>query len=282
VREITAPLNGKQNFCCVPDQTPTPDWTWASPAAQAMYASITAAVMADDLDRLASLVWRYTGNGFITQDEAEVMDARIRDRRFILRAPARYSMGRQGGRLGRRFLPRPCRRRLSNEERTKRRRLKRMLGGSSSMPGPMARDFTEGERAVLCVVAGEVKHHGVCDLTMDEIADRAGVRPTTARNALHEARRLRHLQIVQRPRPGAKNLPNLIKIVSAEWLAWIKRAPNAARGIASNFGNVNALNNIDEEKNEKRLTNKGIGAATTGDLAHNAQLGAVTTSRTLL
>jgi hypothetical protein len=31
--------------------------------------------------------------------------------------------------------------------------------------------YTEGERAVLCIVAGEVKHHGICELSIDEIAD---------------------------------------------------------------------------------------------------------------
>lgn len=55
----------------------------------------------------------------------------------------------------------------------KRRHRKRMLGGSSALPDTMRHHYTEGERAALCVVAGEVKRQGVCDLSIDDIADRA-------------------------------------------------------------------------------------------------------------
>lgn len=52
---------------------------------------------------------------------------------------------------------------------------KRMLGGSSAMLDTMRHFYTEGERAVGCVVAGEVKRRGYCDLSIGELADRAGV-----------------------------------------------------------------------------------------------------------
>jgi hypothetical protein len=57
---------------------------------------------------------------------------------------------------------------------------------------------------------------------------------TTVQNAMHEASRLGHVEITERPQPGAKNLPNVVKITSLEWNAWIKRAPSAARRIGSN------------------------------------------------
>jgi hypothetical protein len=98
-------------------------------------------------------------------------------------------------------------------------------------------------------VAGEVKRHGICDLSIDEIADRAGVGRTTVQNAMHEARRLLHVEITERPVRGAKNLPNVVKITSAEWLTWIKRGPSAARGIGSNsFKNENTTKIIDLRK----------------------------------
>jgi hypothetical protein len=100
-------------------------------------------------------------------------------------------------------------------------------------------------------------------LTIDEIGDRAGVHSTTVRNALHEARRLGHVQIIERRRPSAKSLPNLVKIISADWLAWMKRAPNAARQTGSNSKNVNALNNIDEEKKETSDPIRETGARAT-------------------
>ena len=89
------------------------------------------------------------------------------------------------------------------------------------MPDTMRHHYTEGERSVMCVVAGEVKRHGVCDLSIDEIADRAGVGRTTVQNAMHEARRLGHVDITERPRRGAKSLTNVVKILSGEWRAWL-------------------------------------------------------------
>jgi hypothetical protein len=109
-----------------------------------------------------------------------------------------------------------------------------MLGGSSCMPPKMNREYTEGERAVMCIIAGEIKHHGLCDLSIDEIAARAGVCRTTAQNAMHEARRLRHITILERPRSRMKSLTNVVQICSNEWLAWVKRAPSAAKSIGSN------------------------------------------------
>lgn len=119
------------------------------------------------------------------------------------------------------------------------------------MPDTMRHHYTEGERAVMCVVAGEVKRHGICDLSIDEIADRAGVGRTTVQNTMHEARRLNHVEITERMQRGAKNLTNVVEIISAEWRAWIKRGPSAARGIGSKvFTNVNTTMIIDIRKKD--------------------------------
>ncbi|WGD31889.1 hypothetical protein AncyloWKF20_08735 [Ancylobacter sp. WKF20] len=101
------------------------------------------------------------------------------------------------------------------------------------MPDKLRGCFTEAERAVLAVLAGEVKHRGVCDLPIDKIAALAGVCRTSVQNALHEARRLGLIKVTYRPRRGAKSLPNMIEIVSAEWLAWLKRGPTAHKPTGS-------------------------------------------------
>ena len=106
-----------------------------------------------------------------------------------------------------------------------------MLGGSGCMPATM---YTEGERAALCVISGEIKRQGLCELSIDEIAARAGVCRTTVQNAIHEARLLSHITVLERPRRGMKSLTNVVRICSREWLSWIRRAPSAARLIGSN------------------------------------------------
>ena len=92
----------------------------------------------------------------------------------------------------------------------------------------------EGQRAVLCVVGFEIMDHGSCDLAVDAIAAKAGVGHTTVQTTMHEARRLGHLTIRERPMPGKKNLTNIVRISSQEWLAWLKRASSGARFIGSN------------------------------------------------
>jgi hypothetical protein len=109
-----------------------------------------------------------------------------------------------------------------------------MLGGSSALPDNLRHHYTEGQRSVLCILAGEVKRCGVCDFPIDKIAALAGVCRTTVQTTLHEARRLGHIKITERPQPGRKNLPNLIEIISPEWRTWIRRGPSAANRIGSN------------------------------------------------
>ena len=108
---------------------------------------------------------------------------------------------------------------------------RRKLGGSSGLPDTIRHQYTEGERAVLTVVAGEVKRHGICDLPIDRIAAVAGVSRTTVQNAIRRAVFNGHVLVTPRPRRGHKNLTNLVAISSAEWKLWIKRGPSPVRSI---------------------------------------------------
>jgi len=52
----------------------------------------------------------------------------------------------------------------------------------------------------------------------------AGVAETTVRNAIREARKLGLVTVEERPVTGFRNLPNIVRIVSAEWTAWLRLA----------------------------------------------------------
>jgi ribosomal protein L40E len=87
----------------------------------------------------------------------------------------------------------------------------------------MAAKFTVSELAVLRVVADEVAEKGVCSRTLAELSARAGCCRSTAQNALRAAAKAGLITIEERRRRGQKNLPNLVRITSAEWSAWLAR-----------------------------------------------------------
>jgi hypothetical protein len=123
-----------------------------SPAAARVYDNINAATSPDMLDNLARGVWHQYSKGAFTGEEATFLTGAVDRRRPITfdrlsRALGAYKpIGTLLPRIGSKFAPRPCRKRLSDEERTKRRHRKRMLGGSSVLPDTMRHYYTEGER----------------------------------------------------------------------------------------------------------------------------------------
>ncbi len=222
------------------------DRVFASAAAGALYDAINAAAGSDALDQLAYALSRGFVDGAINDADAEALQSLI-DRRRPLAVGRGGIGGRALGKIASRFAPRR-RRTLTDEQRQAARERRRTLGGSSIMPPQLRRLFTEGERSVLAIIAGEVKCSGNCDLAIDRIAALAGCSRTTTQNALHEARRLGLIRVTERPRPGQKNLTNVVYIISAEWLTWIKRGPSAHRpgGIGSKTPNEKNLRGDDK------------------------------------
>jgi len=202
--------------------------------ATSIYDAINDAHTVDQLDELARTLWRGYGLGKISDADAEALQACVNRRRPLARNTPRTAPGRNVGllaaRIASRFVPRQHPR---SPDRKASRERRRVLGGSAVMPPNLRHHYTEGQRAVLAIVAGEIKHHGTCDLPIDKIAALAGVCRTTVQNALHEARRLLHLKITERPQPGRKSLTNVIEIIAPEWSTWIKRGPTAYRPIGS-------------------------------------------------
>jgi len=93
------------------------------------------------------------------------------------------------------------------------------------MPDHLADRFTDGELAVLAVVAEEHAAKGFCDLPVAKLAALAGVSESTARNGLRAAATWALIVIEHRPRPGRPHLPNIVRLVDRTWLAWITRRP---------------------------------------------------------
>jgi hypothetical protein len=254
--------------------------TQLGPVAAAVYFEISAASVPEQLDGIAARLWQRFGAGDIAEAEAEFLSAAVEGRRPVSAnraraASAAFKPSTPLPRLGSRFPPRQ---RPRSPDRQASRDRRRRLGGSSCLPDTLRHHYTEGQRAVLCIIAGEVKARGVCDLPIDKIAALAGVCRTTVQTALQEARRLGHLKITSRPVVGRKNLTNLVEIASAEWRMWIKRGSPAHRLIGSKPANLVAPTKNPEsyrgDVERDRLRSNGSARGTSGPVRASPVRGA--------
>src|SRR3954467_15463292 len=185
-----------------------------------MAAAIDGARTLTCLDHLSRSIWQGLAAGAVADDDAQALAERLHARRSVLRGeikpvglpPSRPSI----------FPPRRL-------QRTPRRPVaiarRRHLAASGPMPPALACKFTVGELAVLRIVGDEGRQHGQCDRCVDEIAARAGVCRSLVKNAIRTAARLGLATVEERRREGRRNLPNVVRIVSREWLPWLARGP---------------------------------------------------------
>jgi hypothetical protein len=113
------------------------------------------------LSHLASLTWGALADGEINESEAGVLSALIEQRR-----PARR-MSELGCSVLSKTLERACsiarpRERPRSPDRQASRERRRMLGGDGSLPDDMRRAYTEGQRAVMAIIALEFRRRGRC------------------------------------------------------------------------------------------------------------------------
>src|SRR4051795_2687099 len=186
-----------------------------------MAASIDGARTLTRLDHLSRSIWQGVTAGTVADDNAQALAERLHARRGVLRGdlkpvgilpPGRPSI----------FPPRRLQRAPQRPVAIARRR---HLAASGPMPPALACKFTVGELAVLRIVGDEVRQHGHCARCVDELAARAGVCRSMVKNAVREAARLGLLTVQERRREGRRNLSNVVRIVSREWLAWLARGP---------------------------------------------------------
>ena len=100
---------------------------------------------------------------------------------------------------------------------------RRRLACSGPMPPALASRFTAGQLAVLRIVGDEMARNGACGLCIDAIAARAGVCRLLAQAAIRLAEGDGLLTIQERRHQGRKSDPNVVRIISREWLQWLRR-----------------------------------------------------------
>ncbi|MCT8970696.1 hypothetical protein [Microbaculum marinisediminis] len=111
-----------------------------------------------------------------------------------------------------------------------RRDRRRVWGGSSALPPQLRAMFTPGEMAVMAIIRDQVRRRGFCALANSDIAKRAGLSGTTVvKRAVRTAKAAGLIHVKERRIARDRNLPNIITIVSAEWIAWL-RLGRAAEG----------------------------------------------------
>jgi hypothetical protein len=172
----------------------------------------------NQLDHLARTIWQGHAAGAVDDDQAQLLAEQIESRRRVARAahrPVGVPVGRPSI-----FPPRRVQR---SPDRTRSIERRRLLAASSPMPARLACKFTTGELAVLRIVADAVRATGQCVLPVDAIAARAGVCRSTAQNAIRQAAHEGLVTVQERRREGRRNDFNIVRVISAEWLSWIKR-----------------------------------------------------------
>jgi len=180
------------------------------------------------LQALREQLYALNGAGLIDDREAGELDDAIEARRTSGRAsPAAPAL--PGLALAAVIAPTAARitrfapRRQHSPDRAKSRERRRGLGSSSPLPEPLARRYTEGQRAVLFIVGEEIAARGVCGLSVAEIAARAGVCHRHAQMTLRLAESDGLVTITERRRKGQKHQTNLVRVLSREWAAWLAR-----------------------------------------------------------
>ena len=158
-------------------------------------------------------MWRAFNEGRITEPEAEDLSAMIEARRVCadigLPAPDHASG--------------PVRRSVGSRPRTgASMERRRRWAASGRLPPALAAQFTLAEQAVLAMVAAETARRGDCRLAVGHLAAIVGVSETTVRNAIREARLLGLLTVKERQITGFRNDTNIVRIVSPEWIGWLR------------------------------------------------------------
>lgn len=170
------------------------------------------------LDHLSRDLWKAYAAGLLGDDEAQRLAELIHAGREAHRSPqtGESVSPRRSTIFTPRRLQRPAQRSKAIERR-------RTLAASGPLPPKLSGKFTTGAMAVLKVVADATRGNGAqCIKSVAEIAARAGVCHRLAQYVLRLAERQGLIAVEERPQRGAPNLVNIVRIICADWLDWLK------------------------------------------------------------
>ena len=184
--------------------------------AQQLAGAISHARLPQELDQLARDIWRAHASGILSDDEAQAAAESVHAKK---RTASPTLAG--GFKSASSALPRARRQRSADKQASIERR--RRLARTSPVPPELVDSFTQGEHAVIAVVAGEIQRAGACTWCLDRIAAVAGVCRTLARDAIRKARAVGLLYSMERRRRGQKSLTNIVRVLRRSWGAWLKR-----------------------------------------------------------
>lgn len=186
------------------------------------------------LPQVTAALWRAFGDGQVSEAEAEALSGLIEartDAPALRRMPhaaratspaAEVHTGRPTTQVPQSSARRPGVGSRPRTDASLERR--RRWAASGRLPPGLAARFTLAEQAVLALVAAETARRKDCRLSIEGMAAVTGVCRSTVKNAVREARRLGLLTVEERQITGFRNDTNVLRIVSAEWLSWLRLA----------------------------------------------------------
>ena len=99
---------------------------------------------------------------------------------------------------------------------------RKRLAKDCPIPSHLVRHFTTAQLAVLHVLGLTCAAQKQSNMSLPEIAGRAGVGCTIARYAIRQAAEMGLISVQENGVRGKRNLPNTIRIVALSWKWWIQ------------------------------------------------------------
>jgi hypothetical protein len=187
------------------------------------------------LPAVTAALWKAYGEGQITEAEAEslsgLIEAKITSASALFAGQSPNPSGTNAATVVSHDRVGSPRRAVGSRPRTDASmERRRRWAASGRLPPGLAARFTLAEQAVLSLVAAETVRRKDCRLSIENMAAVAGVCRSTVKNAVREARQLGLITVEERQITGFRNDTNVIRIISPEWLAWIRLARKGGGG----------------------------------------------------